>query len=124
MTRLSLALYAGAALCCVALAALPVLADTLDLRGTTVTLRPTSEPGALAEVVMHNAEVNWSGDDGDYTLTIPGLTVAAAFQWDAEGQSDRITITPPDGIACAPSCVLTVPEGEFGAVYLFPFIGM
>ena len=126
MMRLSL--YAAALPCAMALAILPAFAgQTLDLRGTTVTLRETSQPGAVAEVVMHNAEVNWPGDNGVYPLDMPGLSVDVAFRWDADevGGADQITVTPPDGMTCEPeTCVLTIPEGESGTLYLIEWVGM
>lgn len=52
------------------------------------------------------------------------LSVGVAFKWDAVGTSDRITVTPPDGLICIPAdCAATTPEGGIGRVVIFDFVG-
>lgn len=91
-------------------------ADTLDLRGTTVTLQPSD--GALAEVIFDNRSVNLWPDNGDYPLTLGALTVTVTFTWDAVGGADGISLTVPPGVVCAPACDLALPEGDVGRITL------
>ena len=109
--------------------ALMLVADLL-ISGTVVTLRDTTEPGAIAEVVLQNWQANGPDDDGSYSLSgvIAGgraLDVGVVFTWDSgvDG-ADRITVIPPDGVACRPaSCVLELPEGQEGRLFLFDWVG-
>lgn len=97
----------------------------LDISGSTVTLEPSADPAAFADVVMHNAPQNGPEDTGAYTLSQDGLIVGVWFVWDASfiGQ-DQITVTPPTGMTCKPSdCTATVIEGQTGRVTLFEFVG-
>lgn len=104
---------------------LHLMSSILDLSGTVISLQPTTQPGAIAEVVMDNVYVNGVQDNGTSTLTMDGLSVAVTFEWDAgEGGSDAITVTPPDGIVCVPAdCILIVPEEQSGALYLYDWQG-
>ena len=69
---------------------------------------------------FENRNVNGAVHDGDYTLTLDGLVVTVTFEWDAGGTThDAITVTPPAGMVCGPSCTLTVPEGDTGRLWLF-----
>jgi hypothetical protein len=95
--------------------------DRLNLRGTTITLQPATRPGAVAEVVMRNVEVNGAFDEGQAVLGIAGMRVVVAFDWNRDGgTADAVTVTPPEGIVCLPlSCLLVVPEGATGVLHLF-----
>jgi hypothetical protein len=101
------------------LLALPVQADTVRIMGSSVTLRDTAQPGALAEVEFVNDPSNGAQDDGGHDLAHGGLTVHARFTWNAAGDDDRVDLTPPDGVICLPDCSLTLPEGEVGVVHLY-----
>jgi hypothetical protein len=93
---------------------------------TTVTIEPSDVPGELAIVTLTNQYVNQGADNGDYSLTLDGMTVGVQFTWDHEPVlgSDRITLTPPDGITCEPAdCGVTVMEGAVGSVVLFDYLG-
>ncbi|MFN3646261.1 MAG: hypothetical protein ACK4S2_07065 [Gemmobacter sp.] len=105
---------------CLALGAAPALAlaDTARIMGSSVTLRATDRPGALAEVEFVNDPSNGSGDDGLYLLAHGGLEIDARFRWNADGDDDRIEVLPPPGITCDPDCTLTVPEGSSGMLWL------
>lgn len=95
--------------------------------GTTVTITPSDIPGEWARVVMNNRHVNDGGDTGEYTLTHDGTVIPALFQWDFDPVlgSDRITLTPPDGIVCVPvDCGVTVVEGMTGEIVLLDWRGM
>lgn len=100
----------------------PAFADELNLAGTTITLRPSEV--ATAEIHMNNVMANGPQHNGAYALKLDGLTVALAFIWDADGGDDRIIVSPPPGYACEPAdCTLTIPEGQFGTLYL-EWLGM
>lgn len=108
-----------------ALIAAPALADTVALKGSTVTLRPTERPGAMAEVEFYNDPSNDAADNGDHVLTLDGLEVGLRFTWNAAGSDDRIELTPPEGVICDPrDCVLSLGEGDTGVVHLFSVEGV
>jgi hypothetical protein len=93
--------------------------------GSTVTLAPSDDPGAVAVVTFRNEAVNGGWDNGVYTLDMPGLSVGIVFTWEAEHMTgaDRITVVPPDGMVCQPaSCEATVPEGGTGEVLLIEYL--
>ena len=102
-----------------------LIASILDLSGTIIALQPTTAPGAIAEVTMNNFPANGPQDEGTHALTHDGLTVSVTFDWDQDGgQSDAITVTPPDGVICIPAdCRLTLPEGAKGVVILYAWQG-
>ena len=101
------------------------LASILDLSGTVITLQPSAAPGAVAEVVIENINMNGPGDDGSYALDMGALSVGVAFKWDAVGTSDRLTVTPPDGLICIPAdCAVVVEEGKVGRVLIIEWSGM
>lgn len=101
------------------------LASILDLSGTVITLQPSAAPGAVAEVVIENINMNGPGDDGSYALDMGALSVGVAFKWDADGTRDRLTVTPPDGLICIPAdCAVVVEEGKVGRVLIIEWSGM
>jgi len=101
---------------------LPAAAQAVhSLRGTTVTLQASPRHGAAAEIVLDNREVNSGSDEATFTLTLDGLTVGVAFDWDqgADG-ADAVLVTPPEGYMCYPaSCVLSVAERHVGTLWIF-----
>jgi hypothetical protein len=101
-----------------------LLADLL-ISTTLITLQPSQEPSAIAEVVMVNEMSNGSSDDGRYSLSIEGLTVDLVFTWDAGPfGADRVQVEPPRGIVCEPrDCILTVGEGHTAKVVLYWVLG-
>lgn len=104
---------------------LSILIDILDLSGTTVTLRPSDVPGAVAELFFDNRDINGPQDERSDVLAIPGMAVDLRFDWDADGGADAIIVTPPNGIICQPStCVLVIPENETGTMTLWAWEGM
>ena len=102
------------------------MAFALDISGSTVTVQPTDEPGAVAEVVFDNQLHNSWADDGDYVAAMPGLSVGVRFAWEVNPfGSDAVTITPPDGLICDPaSCRIEAMEGFTGRLILRDFLGM
>lgn len=99
--------------------------DAADIGGgTTVFLRPSEEPDAVAEVTMFNVQVNSSPDERDYTLHLGSLQVTVAFDWDANmSGDDRMTVTVPPGYYAVPEW-LDVPEYGTGTIYIYPGHGV
>lgn len=118
-----LAILTGLALAL--LMATQLLADTRDIRGTTVTLQDTNQPGAIAEVEFRNENVNGPVDNSSFDLFHNGLSVTITFTWNANGRMDRITVAAPPGYVADP-VDLDVPEGSTGRVYIrvFEFQGV
>lgn len=103
-----------------------LLASVLNLSETTITIQPTVEPGAIAEVVFDNELVNGPFHEGSKTIDLGDLSVVVTFDWEADPLgADAITVTPPDGIICKPaSCTLIVNEGDVGTLYLYEWVGL
>lgn len=100
----------------------PIGVGGYTVRGpSTVTIAPTDRPGALAEITFNNVSVNDAGDTGvTGTIDLDGLEVEASFEWETDPLgSDTITLTPPEGIICVPSCVMQVPEDSTATVILY-----
>lgn len=102
------------------------LAASIDISGTTVILRDTTQPGAVAEVEMRNIATNSDHDDGAYGLTHGDIDLWLTFRWNSGlAGADSIHVEPPDGLICEPSsCVLELLEGNSGTLYLYPWEGM
>jgi hypothetical protein len=94
-------------------------ADTVQISGSTVTLQPTTKPGALAEVEFRNDPTNSHKDNGIYFLDLNGLQIDAKFTWNVEGDKDRIDLTTPENIICSPDCSLTLSENDSGKIWLY-----
>lgn len=100
-------------------------AFSLDISGSTVTLEPSADPAAFADVVFFNNFNNGPTDTRSYALAHDGMALGISFVWDsgAHGE-DRITVTPPAGMTCQPAnCSVTVIEGQTGRVTLYDFLG-
>ena len=102
----------------------PALADTRQVVASTVTLAPTERPGAVAEVQFNNSR----SDGGflvthEFTLTLDGVTVAVVATVGRTPDPDTITVTAPEGYAAIPR-ELTIPDGDSGAVYVYPLNGV
>jgi hypothetical protein len=95
--------------------------ETPPYGASTVTLAPTDRPGALAQVTFNNVAVNNRLDTGTTeTLEIPGMVIEVLFEWETDpAGSDRVTITPPDGVHCYPRCEITLTEGSSATIWLF-----
>lgn len=100
-------------------------AFSLDISGSPVTLEPSADPAAFADVVFVNELANGPTDTGAYTLSQAGLLIGLSFIWDSGPRGeDKITVTPPAGMTCQPAnCSVTVIEGQTGRVTLFEFNG-
>jgi len=85
-------------------------------RLTTVTLQPSEAPGAVAEIIFDNRDVNGSRDNGVYPLSIPGVSVEVVFHWTVG--ADSIEVITEDGFYAVPP-VLETDEGSIGTVLIF-----
>jgi hypothetical protein len=87
-----------------------------ERHGSTVHLRPTTEPGAVAEVYFDNT----SGDSGtsrmkhEFQLGDVMVTVYLGMV-----ESDIIKIEPPEGYWADPP-YLDLPDGQSGIIYIRP----
>jgi hypothetical protein len=90
--------------------------------GSTVTLRSTTAPGAVAELFFDNR-----GDDSGgrirHTFELGGHHIEAELG--VPHYPDTIRVTPADGYIAVPD-VLTIPDGETGVVLIYPIdaVGM
>lgn len=82
-----------------------------------VEIRPTNEPGAVAEVYFENRSVH-EGDE-PFEITLDGLTVSVQLEWNVDRLgAERITVTPPDGYYAWPEAI-TVHENAEGVLYIY-----
>jgi hypothetical protein len=111
------ALVCAAAIAAVALLTTDAWPETWqgEPYGSTVTLRPTAEPGAVAELFFDNR----GADNGGRILHIFEL---GEHHIEAElgvpHYPDTIRVTPADGYIAVPD-VLTIPDGETGVVLIY-----
>lgn len=87
---------------------------------TTVTLAPTTQEGAVAEVRIKNRSVNGSRDNGVYHLAGAGTEIAVTFEWDRLGAADRFAVKTEPGLIAVPE-ELWLDEYADGVIYLYPF---
>lgn len=102
-----------------------IFALLANLSGTLITLQPSTDPAAVADVVMENRMVNGPQDEVSFVLEMDGLPVEGRFDWDAGmAGEDRVIVTPPLGMFCKPDdCTLTVIEGTTGRLRLYEYLG-
>ena len=89
-----------------------------------VSIHPTTRPGALAEIRFQNRSTDADTMAGAFTLTLDGLTVDVTGIVGRGAEPDEIRVTPPEGIMCAPSCTLVIPDGSNGVVWLYSTEGV
>jgi len=98
----------------------PAHADTVNISGTEVTLQASEHPGAIAEVIMLNRPRNGPRDNSGYVLEEGVLHIPFTFTWNVDGDSDAVTLSPPDGVICVPtSCRMMLHENGSGTILLF-----
>jgi hypothetical protein len=83
--------------------------------GSTVTLRLTKEPGAVAEVLFRNS-VGDAGGRVEHTFRLGDLEATAVL---GTGLPDTLTIDPPEGFWADPR-TLELPDGASGVIYIRP----
>lgn len=94
---------------------------------STVTIRATTEPGAAAEIIFRNENVNGPTDHDTFApVTLGDLTVEIIFIWQARTDgADAITAHPPEGYFAVPETLVVV-EGGTDRILIYPreFMGM
>jgi hypothetical protein len=91
---------------------------------TEASIHPTTEPGAVAEVRFYNAPVNDGHDTGETAvITLGDISVALRFQWNDDGDADRIDADPGPELIAVPQ-FLTVPENGSGRILIYPREGL
>lgn len=81
-------------------------------------VRPSEEPGAVAEVVFKNEEVNNFQVD-EFSLAIGTLDVQIRLDVHlAPNAPDTVTVIPPDGYIAIPE-QMTVDEGSTGIITIY-----
>lgn len=109
------------------LVALPAQADNQRVWGflpsyqSTITLRPTDAPGAVAEIVFDNKTVH-SDEDVSFTLNLDGLAVVVEASLGRGMTPDRVAVIPPDGYIAIPP-EMDVAEDDVGVVLIMPWVG-
>jgi hypothetical protein len=83
--------------------------------GSTVTLRPSAEPGAVAELFFDNTGVD-NGGRIRHTFTLGGHHIEAELG--LPEYPDTIRVMPADGYIAVPD-VLTIPDGTTGVVLIY-----
>ena len=104
------------ALIVLSLLALPALAETKRLSSSKVTIRETTEPGAVAELFFENS----TGDgylESRFDLTLGGIVCNMYMQ---VGRRDPDTIEPECAGYVAVPRRLTIPDGTEGRILLIP----
>ena len=86
-----------------------------------ITIRPTTAPGAVAEVIFANRTVH-SDDDLTFSLTLDGLTVDVHALVGRGLTPDRITVEAPEGYLAIPAS-LDVAEEKDGVILLYRYLG-
>lgn len=86
-----------------------------------ITIRPTTAPGAVAEVIFANRTVH-SDDDLTFSLTLDGLTVDVHALVGRGLTPDRITVEAPPGFIAVPP-ELDVAEDDVGVILLYRYLG-
>jgi len=108
----------------VVMAAQPAMADAtrqigVTAPGTYVTLRPSEDINAVADVVFQNEAVNFEKDNQTFTLRDNGVEVSVTYTYGLGMTPDRIDVEPPEGLVCAPACSIDVREGGEDVIRLY-----
>jgi len=110
----------------IALIASPAVADpALHVWGggaSTIELRPSDAPGAVAEVEFSNEAVHIDAQE-NHTLSLGGFSVQADMVLGRGLTPDRMTITPPVGYIAVPPWV-DVPEGASRVITIYSTEGV
>ena len=89
--------------------------------GSTISLEPTTAPGAVAQVTFDNKTVH-ADEQVTFDLTLNGMTVTVEALVGRGLTPDRMEVIPPDGFYADPP-EIDVPEDEIGVVLILPFLG-
>lgn len=89
--------------------------------GSTISLEPTTTPGAVAQVRFDNKTVH-RDEHVTFDLTLDGLTVRVEALVGRGLTPDRMEVIPPDGYLAVPD-VLDVAEDDVGVILVVPWVG-
>ena len=93
-----------------------VLAETVRVQTSSVTIAETDYPGALAEVRFANGQGDHTADT-EFPLTLDGITVEVSAILGRGGADDTITVDAPEGLIAIPR-TLTIADGTAGRVLI------
>jgi hypothetical protein len=89
-----------------------------------VNLLPPDRTGALARIDFVNRLVNGDYDERAFHMKLGALEIEVGFTFQADGSADAITVAPPEGVVCVPSCYLVVQETFTGTIWLYDHEGV
>ena len=108
--------------------AIPAHADTTHTWGgyfpeyaSTISLEPTTAPGAVAQVTFKNKTVH-ADELVTFTLNLDGLAVEVTALVGRGLTPDRMSVVPPEGFIAVPPD-LDVAEDEDGVILILPYVG-
>ena len=88
---------------------------------STITLEPTSAPGAVAQVTFANKTVH-RDEVVSFVLDLDGLAVTVEALVGRGLTPDRMTVAVPDGYSAVPES-LDVAEDQTGVILVVLFLG-
>lgn len=106
---------------------MPAQADSVHSWGflsgyvSTITLQPTTAPGAVAEVVFLNRKVH-ADENVTFTLDLGDLAVVVDASVGRGMAPDKMRVTVPDGFIAIPESI-DVAEDQGGVILVVPFLG-
>lgn len=106
--------------------AFPAHADNVHSWGpqffaSTITMQPTDEPGAVAEIIFDNKTVH-ADETVTFTLDLDGLAVEVTAIVGRGLTPDYMAVTPPEGYIAMPPDI-DVEEDQSGRILVVPFLG-
>jgi hypothetical protein len=109
-----------------ALVSSPAIADpAIHVWGaghSSVQLRPSKAPGAIAEVEFANELVH-ANQAETFQLSLGGFAITVDMQHGPGAAPDLMTVTPPEGYIAVPPSVL-VPEGASRVITIYTSAGV
>lgn len=126
IAKMSMLKTLSVALCCVfALATTATAEDQQLIRLSSVMLKPSEKPGAVAEVVFDNTSTNLPNDDTTFPLDLGAVSISVEFIFNEGGFGSDTIIVNPGELICVPSdCRLNTPEGFVQTIYLYDLEGV
>jgi hypothetical protein len=88
---------------------------------SSITLQPTTAPGAVAQVTFRNKTVH-SDELVTFTLDLDGLAVEVTALVGRGLTPDRMEVTPPPGFIAVPP-ELDVSEDTDGTILIYEYVG-
>ena len=88
---------------------------------STISLEPTSAPGAVAQVTFDNRTVH-RDEMVSFVLDLDGLAVTVQALVGRGLTPDRMSVSVPDGYIAVPESI-DVAEDQTGVILVVPFLG-